>query len=408
MSYSVIGVDAYDNELDDQTGASTITVAPADGGDQVPCPRGVCRVTGAGSYLVTSTTTGPEGDVVTTTSLEVTPDVLASLKVTPGTAQTRTGVAVTYTVTGSDRFGNDLGDLTGDAELTLVPLAGGDPLDCDGADCTPYVAGTYRVEALVDGVSGGASLNALATRTTIAVDPEGDTHGLTFGDDVPVSAMVTSPDGPVPSGLVQFSLDGDAVGGPVAVDNDGAAQVPAIEDVDAGLHTLRAEFVSDPDGAYTLASSQSSFVIAQAPTATQVSVTPNAVTAVVSAGALPAPTGGVRFSLNGHDLGVGRRGRRDGRPGDRYDDRARCGRDGLLRWYGQLPALHGVDCAEGPDHHGEGHGREWCRSGGWLVPRSGLGRLHLRGRLGHAHLPRARGPRPRRGRADGDAHRGRH
>ena len=196
VSYSVIGVDAYDNELDDQTGASTITVAPADGGDQVPCPRGVCRVTGAGSYLVTSTTTGPEGDVVTTTSLEVTPDVLASLKVTPGTTQTRTGVAVTYTVTGSDRFGNDLGDLTGDAELTLVPLAGGDPLDCDGADCTPYVAGTYRVEALVDGVSGGASLNALATRTTIAVDPEGDTHGLTFGDDVPVSAWSPRPTAP--------------------------------------------------------------------------------------------------------------------------------------------------------------------------------------------------------------------
>ena len=303
MAYSVIGVDAYDNELDEQTGASTITVAPADGDDQVPCPRGVCRVTGAGSYLVTSTTPGPEGDVVTTTSLEVQPDVLASLKVTPGTAQTRTGVAVTYTVTGSDRFGNDLGDLTADAELTLVPIAAGEPVDCDGADCTPYVAGTYRVEALVDGVSGGASLNATATRTTIAVDPEGDTTGLTFGDDVPVFALVTSPDGPIPSGLVQFSLDGDAVGDPVAVDDDGAAQLPAIEDVDAGLHTLRAEFVSEPDGAYTLASSQSSFVIAQAPTATQVSVSPDSVTAVVTAGALQAPSGQVRFSLNGHDLG---------------------------------------------------------------------------------------------------------
>ena len=406
VSYSVIGVDAYDNELD-ETGASTITVAPSEGGDPIACPRGVCRVTDAGSYVVTSTTPGPaEGDVVTTTSLEVTPDVLASLKVTPGTAQTRTGVAVTYAVTGSDRFGNDLGDLTADAELTLVPLAGGDPVECDGADCTPYVAGTYRVEVLLDGVSGGASLNALATRTTIAVDPEGDTEGLTFGDDVPVSAAVASPDGPVPSGLVQFSLDGDAVGDPVAVDGDGVAQLPAVEDVDAGSHTLRADFVSEPAGASTLASGQTSFVIARAPTATHVSVSPGSVTAVVSAGALPTPTGHVRFSLNGRDLGSAEPGRRDSSAGDRHDHRARRGGGGRLRRHGQLPALHGVDCAEGPDHHRDGHGREWCRSGGWLVPRSRLGQLHLRGRLGHAHLPRARGPRPRRGRADGDAYRG--
>ena len=156
VSYVVTGVDAYDNELDEQTGVSTITVAAADGGDQVPCPRGLCRVTGSGSYLVTSTTPGPDGDVVTTTTLDAQPDVLASLTVSPGTAQTRTGVAVTYTVTGSDRFGNDLGDLTDEAAVTLVPVAGGDAVACDGADCTPYVAGTYRVEVLVEGVSGGS------------------------------------------------------------------------------------------------------------------------------------------------------------------------------------------------------------------------------------------------------------
>jgi hypothetical protein len=303
VSYSVLGNDSFGNALGEQTGISTVTVAPFEGGDPIACPHGVCRVTDAGSYVVTSTTPGPGDDVVATTSLDVQPDVLASFHVTPGTAQTRTGVSVTYTVMGADRFGNDLGDLTGDAELTLVPLAGGDPVDCDGADCTPYVAGTYRVEALLDGVSGGASLNALATRTTVAVDPEGDTTGLTFGDDVPVSALVTSPDGPIPSGLVQFTLDGDDLGNPVAVGNDGVAQRPGLNNIDAGLHTLGAEFVSEPDGAFMLAAGQTSFVVAQAPTTTQVSVKPGSVTAVVSAGPLPTPTGLVRFALNGHDLG---------------------------------------------------------------------------------------------------------
>ena len=303
VSYSVFGSDAYGNALDEQTGASTITVAPVGGGDSNACPRGVCRVTDAGSYVVTSTTPGADGDVVATTSLAALPGALASLHVTPGTAQTRTGVPVTYTVNGADRFGNDLGDLTEYAELTLVPLEGGDPVDCDGADCTPYGAGTYRVEARLDDASGVASLHAVPTRTTIAVDPDGDTTGLTFGDDVPVFALITSPDGPAPGGLVQFTLDNQAIGDPVAVADDGVAQVPDLQNVDAGLHTLRAEFGSEPAGMFAPASGQTSFVVAQAPTTTEVTVQPGSITAVVSAGPLPTPTGLVQFALNGQDLG---------------------------------------------------------------------------------------------------------
>ena len=81
------------------------------------------------------------------------------------------------------------------------------------------------------------------------------------------------------------------------------AQRPGLDHVGAGLHTLGAEFVSEPDGAFTLATGQTSFVVAQAPTTTHVSATPGSVTAVVSAGTLPTPTGVVRFALNGHDLG---------------------------------------------------------------------------------------------------------
>ena len=304
VSYSVLGEDSFGNALPDQTGASTVTVARPTGEDQSSCPRGVCRVTDAGSWVVTGTTPGTDGDVVSTTSLEVQPAVLASLQVTPGTAQTRTGVPVAYTVTGADRFGNELGDLTADATLTLVPLAGGDPVGCEAAVCTPYVEGSYRVTALVDGVSGAASLHAIATRATIAVDPDGDTAGLTYGDQVPVSAQITSPDGPVPSGQVQFALDGEEFGTSVAVGDDGSAQKAALDDVGAGLHTLRAVFGSEPDGEFTLASDQTSFVVARAPTTTQVTVKPGSVTAVVSAGELPTPTGAVRFSLNGHDLGL--------------------------------------------------------------------------------------------------------
>jgi len=303
VSYSVFGEDTYGNALDEQTAASSIEVAPADGGVAIPCPRGVCRVTDAGSWVVTSTTPGVEGDVVATTALDVQPGVLAALRVQPGTSQTRTGVPVTYTVTGDDRFGNEIGDVTGDATLTLVRLGDGDPTSCEGAVCTPYAAGTYQVVAELDGLSGVASLHVLATRASIAVDPEGDTAGLTFGDAVPVAATVTSPDGPVPSGRVQFSLDGAELGKAVLVGNDGAAHKADLEGIGAGLHTLKAEFVSEPDGAFTLASDQTSFVIGRVATTTQLTVRPDSLTAIVGAGALSAPTGLVQFNLNGHDLG---------------------------------------------------------------------------------------------------------
>lgn len=295
--YTVSGVDQHGNSLGDLTSSSDVTAA-LPGGAEVDCPRGVCLLEKAGTYTVTATTpVAGGGSVTSTATLDVVAAALDRVALTPGAVTVTVGEPVTYAVTGKDRFGNSLGDQAQDATIDRTRTSGGSTERCSDATCTVATAGTYRVTATVGGVSDTATLVAKASDASVDVAPVGD---LTFGDDVPVSATVSSPDG-VPSGLVQFSLDGDPLGGPVELGKGGTATRPAVSGEHAGLHTLTADFVSEPDGAYTLASEARPFVVAKAPTSTDVKVTADSVAATVDG--VGDLGGSVRFSLDGRPLG---------------------------------------------------------------------------------------------------------
>ena len=119
---------------------------------------------------------------------------------------------------------------------------------------------------------------------------------------MPLSASVDS-DGGDPTGQVRLSIDGDPIGEPVDLDDDGLAVGPVLDGLHAGLHTVLAEFTSVPGGRFTLTSAQRSFVMTQAPTTTAVRVTATSVTATVDSGVPGTPTGEVRFVLDGKPLG---------------------------------------------------------------------------------------------------------
>ncbi len=123
-------------------------------------------------------------------TLTTTPATVASLQVSPANAVVPTGQAQTYAVTGADRFGNALGDLTSSATFIahprrwrLVDRLCRRHLHADHCRRLPVVS------AVVGGVSGTATLVAQALEARVAVSP---VSGMDFGGDVPVSATVTS------------------------------------------------------------------------------------------------------------------------------------------------------------------------------------------------------------------------
>jgi hypothetical protein len=82
---------------------------------------------------------------------------LGVLTITPASATTAVGVAQTYQVEGFDRFGDDLGDVTASAVLTITPDG-----SCTVGSCTAAAAGRHKVVATLDGHTAKATLKATA------------------------------------------------------------------------------------------------------------------------------------------------------------------------------------------------------------------------------------------------------
>ena len=83
----------------------------------------------------------------------------------------------------------------------------------------------------------------LDTTTTV-----GATYDPTpYGKPTTVAATVATatPGGPVPTGTVQFSVDGAAYGSPVTLDAAGVAALPAISTLGIGTHDIRADYSGD-------------------------------------------------------------------------------------------------------------------------------------------------------------------
>ncbi|MCW2755331.1 MAG: hypothetical protein JWQ32_2742, partial [Marmoricola sp.] len=155
-------------------------------------------------------------------------------------------------------------------------------------------------------VIAGAAVVATHASVTSSQNPS------TYGQLITFSTKVTADDGSVPSGSVQFAVDGTNVGSPVDVGPTGVAQSPTLASPEPGDHTVSAAFVGNPgygntgdqltqtvadaDVNVALTSSNASSTYGQAVTFHAVISSPQAGTG--------DPSGFVQFRVDGHALGA--------------------------------------------------------------------------------------------------------
>jgi hypothetical protein len=148
QSYTATGFDQYGNNMADVTAGTAFTIAP-DGS----CTGASCTATVAGAHTVTGNNGGKTG----LASLTVTPGPLNQLAISPSSATITAGGSQSYTATGSDLYGNSLGDLTASTTFTIAPNG-----SCTGATCTATVAGGHSVTGSNSARTASASLNVIA------------------------------------------------------------------------------------------------------------------------------------------------------------------------------------------------------------------------------------------------------
>ncbi|MBM0128074.1 Ig-like domain repeat protein [Pimelobacter simplex] len=200
--------------------------------------------------------------------------------------------------------------------LGAVPLVASSPGGVATLDVDDLPAGTHQLtaryagdadyrasesEAVAHTVIPGASVVATTTSLTSSANPS------TYGTGVSFTATVTA-DGDTPTGTVQFSLDGQDLGGPVTLE-DGVAVSPEVDSAEPGDHTVIASF----DAAPGFSGSGDILTQSVASGAADVSLTSSAASSgvgedvrftaeVTSPTGLP-PTGVVQFSVDGRPVG---------------------------------------------------------------------------------------------------------
>lgn len=148
---------------------------------------------------------------------------------------------------------------------TVTFLSGGDPigsapLEASASGSTAVLdlddlpPGTHQLVATYDGDADYRGAESAPTSHTVIAGTAvaatttaltSDANPATYGQAVRFRAEVTSTDG-VPSGTVQFSVDGQDVGAPVAVDANGVARSEPVTSAEPGDHTVIASFVGAP------------------------------------------------------------------------------------------------------------------------------------------------------------------
>jgi hypothetical protein len=231
---------------------------------------------------------------------------------------------------------------TGNSAMTLVnvAIAGTNPADfkidststnCNlttgaslysGQSCnigiifTPAAVGARKATlTLLDNTITGADSVTL-TGTGVLPSPTfkitAPANGATFTSGTPVtfSVSVTSTSGPQPTGKVQFKVDGANYGSPVTLSGTGTAST-SVTGLTTTTHTLSVTYSGDSNYAAAGPISVSITVKAAAkvkftsPVAGEILAHGVKVTfsVTVSSSSGPAPTGSVKFSLDGNSLG---------------------------------------------------------------------------------------------------------
>ncbi|MHB8513600.1 MAG: hypothetical protein ACYDCC_15700 [Actinomycetota bacterium] len=143
QAYTVHAIDVNGNDIGNLTSTSTISATPP-----VTCSNAACGTTHPGTYTVTAT----NGSMTATATLNVVPGPAASLTLSPINAVTTAGTTVAYTTTGTDAYGNSLGNTTPSTTFTINA-----PGSCSSNTCGSTTSGPYTVVA-TDGAASASTM----------------------------------------------------------------------------------------------------------------------------------------------------------------------------------------------------------------------------------------------------------
>jgi hypothetical protein len=315
------------------TGTVQITVNGASLGTET-LSGGAASVTdnslGAGSYTVTATYSGDAGFAAGSGGLTqvVTQDATATvLDDSPNPSVQNQTVTFTATVSPvAPGGGSPTGTVTflnGSTPIGAATLSAGADGDQASIELSNLDLGDNLITASYAGDSNFiASASATVDQSVQAAPPivgtstavTSSTSPSVFGQSVSFSATVTPASGSeVPTGTVQFAVDGTNLGGPVTLDANGEAQSPSISSLAAGGHEVTAAYsgISGAGVPFAFSASGQTFTQQVQQATASVSGTPSAnpaaygqsetFTATVSAVSPGAgtPTGTVQFRLDG-------------------------------------------------------------------------------------------------------------
>ena len=191
----------------------------------------------------------------------------------------------------------------GSASWETVPGAATSPLtfiahgDDDGNQYRAVFDSGFGSEAATTAAT--LSVDELVSDVDIEISP-----AAPVGQDVTFTAKITPA---TATGTVQFELDGNPLGGPVAV-SGGQAVSPAATNISAGTHSIDAEYSGDVD--HSDAQHDQDFSVTRNDsTAVIIDVDPDEITLddeiTVNVDVTPAPQGGtVQLSVDGTDIRV--------------------------------------------------------------------------------------------------------
>jgi len=308
------------------TGSVQFTVDGANHGTPVSINgSGVATLGGvllpAGSHTVGATYSGDDDHdpSTATTVTQVVDRASTSTILTSTGSPTVSGQAVTFTAT-VDVVAPGVGNPTGAVQFNVDgrPVGTAVPLDGDTAQLTVsnLSAGNHEVSATYNGDDNfaGSTSNTVThgvDRADTTLSLSSSTPHAVAGEPLTFTAEVSvvAPGAGTPTGAVQFFVDGNELGGPVALSN-GVATSPTAH-LGAGDHVVTADY--EGDARYAGASASIDQDVEAAQTATTVSAAPSpsafgqrvTIRAEVTpqAPATGSPQGVVRFIVDGTTVG---------------------------------------------------------------------------------------------------------
>jgi hypothetical protein len=157
QAYAVSEVDRYGNTGADVSASMVLTVSP-DG----TCAANTCSASVTGLHAVAATLSGQSA----TATLTVIAGPVATLTLSPASATIDAGGSQAYSTTGTDAFGNSLGDLSPVTALTMAPEG-----TCSAGRCVALVGGPHVVTATNGGRSATAALAVRSVPPMVAPTP---------------------------------------------------------------------------------------------------------------------------------------------------------------------------------------------------------------------------------------------